>query len=71
MINWVLVFLALIPIVLLLLRVVYRPPSLDGRSVSQSVPISDATAIGRAVQDQARGRDHDSGIVALHVGIKC
>ena len=69
MINWVLVILALIPIVLLLLRVVYRPPSLDGRSVSQSVPISDATAIGRAVLDQARGRDHDSGIVALHGGL--
>lgn len=52
------------------LNLCYRPPSLRGRAVSQAVPISDRTTLGRVVLAQAAGHDHDSGVSALHDGLE-
>ncbi len=61
--------LLLIPAALLLLRLIYRPPSLAGRSISAAIPLSDRTTMGRATLAQAEGRDHASGVVALNDGV--
>lgn len=53
---------------LLVLRLVYRPPALSGRSVTRTIPISDRTTLGRTILAQAAGHDHDSGVLPLHDG---
>jgi len=56
-------------VVLAILHIWYRPPSLKGRSESRAVPLSDATTLGRTVLAQGGARGNVSGVVALHDGL--
>lgn len=62
--------LVLVPaLVLGVLRLYYRPPSLRNRTTSEAVRLSDATTIGRAVLAHRGARSSVSGVVALHDGL--
>lgn len=57
--------IALIAAVLAISRVVFRPPSLEGRTVSRAVAASQATALGRLALAPPPGARGDSGVVSL------
>ena len=62
-------FVVVPALVLAILRLYYRPPSLKNRTVSEAVHLSDATTIGRAVLAHGGARSSVSGVVALHDGL--
>ena len=51
------------------LRLIFRPPPLEGRARSRAATISNRTRLGRTVLEQSAGHDHDSGVVPLHDGL--
>lgn len=56
-------------VVLGVLHLHYRPPSLKGRRESRAVPLSDATTLGRMVLAHGGARSKVSGVAALHDGL--
>ena len=46
-------------------HIVYRPPSLDGRTVSRAVEASAATLLGRLALSAPPGKETQSGFVPL------
>src|SRR5690606_37502823 len=57
--------IALIVAALVAAHIVFRPPSLEGRTASQTVVASPATALGRLASMPPTADGGDSGVIAL------
>lgn len=68
MVKILLLLLALIAAVLIGAHLMFRPPSLEGRSPSMAVTASTATSLGRIALTPPEMRGGDSGVVPLLVG---
>lgn len=56
---------ALLIAVLVILHLVFRPPALEGRTVTQAVKASPETALGRLVLSSPEGKEGRSGVFPL------
>ena len=57
--------LALLIALLVVAHLVYRPPSLEGRTVSQAVEVSPSTPLGRLALNPPHPEKGDSGVIPL------
>lgn len=64
----ILLTLAAIAVALATLHLIYRPPSLEGRTLSTAVPASPLTRLGHLALTQTPADDHRSGVLPLLSG---
>lgn len=61
--------IVLVAVMLLAAHLIWRPPSLEGRTVSQAVAASADTALGRFAIDEPAAHDGESGVLPLLDGL--